>query len=142
MPGLLPIRALHHIAIATRDYQASVRFYCDVLGFRELPRPPFAFRGAWLFNYEVQIHIIEHPSAAPELERPIDSRDNHLAFAVTDLDLARERLQAAGTLFSERVNAGGVRQLFLHDPDGHTVELAVYGDPSVGYQGSQDSAGN
>lgn len=135
MPGLLPIRALHHIAVTARDYAASVRFYCDVLGFSELPRPPFAFRGAWLYGYGVQIHVIEHPPAVPELARPIDSRDDHLAFAVTDMDLARERLTAAGTPFTERTNAGGVQQIFLHDPDGHTVELAVYGDPSVGYQG-------
>lgn len=31
---MLAIRQVHHIAIIGSDYQASKKFYCEVLGFR------------------------------------------------------------------------------------------------------------
>ena len=130
----LPITALHHIARVTRRPDESIAFYRDVLGFREIQRPAFNFRGAWLFNYGVQIHIIENVSAAPDPARSIDSRGNHLAFHVTDIEIAKSRLKASGTEFVEQVNAGGIHQVFFRDPDGHFIELATYGPtpPAVG----------
>ena len=122
----LPITALHHIARVTRRPDESIAFYRDVLGFKELQRPGFNFRGAWLFNYDVQIHIIENHSAAPEPTRPIDSRGDHLAFHVTDIEDSKRRLSAGGFEFTEQVNAGGIHQVFFRDPDGHFIELATY----------------
>ena len=133
MPSL-PIRSLHHIAVATRNADICKAFYIEVLGFRELPRPPFAFRGAWLYNYGFQIHVIEYADSAPSLGRAIDSHDDHLAFAVTDIEEAKASLTERSIAFRERVNAGGIHQLFFHDPDGHTIELAMYGDPAKGYR--------
>ncbi len=134
MPAPLPIRELHHIARVTRRPDESAAFYRDVLGFRDLPRPPFNFRGAWLFNYGVQIHIIENQSAAGDSAGEISSRANHLAFAVDDMDLVKQRLAEHGIRYKEQVNAGGIHQLFFHDPDGHHIEIAVVGDPSAGYE--------
>src|SRR6185503_3519354 len=106
MTGLLPITSLHHIARVTRRPSESIAFYRDVLGFQEIQRPGFNFRGAWLFNYGVQIHIIENASSAPDPERAIDSRGDHLAFHVTDIATAKEKLQLASIEFIEQVNAG------------------------------------
>jgi catechol 2,3-dioxygenase-like lactoylglutathione lyase family enzyme len=133
MPSPLPIKGLHHVAVATRHPDQSAAFYREVLGFRDLNRPPFDFRGAWLYNYGVQIHIIENPSAAPEPIGEIDSRANHLAFAVDDVGPVKEILAARGISVREQINAGGTRQIFFRDPDGHHIEIAVYGDPSQGY---------
>jgi glyoxylase I family protein len=74
----LPIQRLHHIAVTTRDAERSRAFYRDVLGFREVERPPFSFRGAWLLNYGLQIHIIEH-DVPTQPENAIDTRANHSA---------------------------------------------------------------
>jgi catechol 2,3-dioxygenase-like lactoylglutathione lyase family enzyme len=127
MAETLPITGLHHIARVTRRPVESIAFYRDVLGFEEIQRPGFNFRGAWLFNYGVQIHIIENPSSAPDPERPIDSRGDHLAFHVTDIELAKAKLRGSRTEFTEQVNAGGIHQVFFRDPDGHFIELATYG---------------
>lgn len=127
MAGLLPITGLHHIARVTRRPEESIAFYRDVLGFVEIERPAFTFRGAWLFNYGVQIHIIENAAWAPNPERSIDARGNHLAFHVTDIELSKSKLAAAGIDFKEQVNAGGIHQVFFRDPDGHFIELATYG---------------
>ena len=39
---------LFHVAIKTNDLGATVRFYRDVMGLVEVPRPDFGFPGAWL----------------------------------------------------------------------------------------------
>lgn len=127
MKANLPIRALHHIARVTRLPEESIAFYRDLLGFKELRRPAFSFRGAWLYNYGVQIHIIENAASAPDPRRAIDSRGDHLAFHVADIELSKVRLREAGIEFHEQVNAGGIHQVFFRDPDGHFIEIATYG---------------
>ena len=124
---MLPITALHHIARVTSRPDESNAFYRDVLGFKEVRRPPFNFRGAWLYNYGVQIHIIENTASAPDPQRRIDSRGNHLAFHVLDIEVSKEHLRAAQIEFHEQVNAGGIHQVFFRDPDGHFIEIATYG---------------
>ena len=121
----LPIRHLHHIARTTRDPERSKAFYRDILGFRELVRPNFNFRGAWLFAYGVQIHIIEHPADLPAVET-IDPRAGHLAFAVDDLAPVEDRRQPVKIPYHKQVNAGGIPQIFFHDPDGHHIEVGIY----------------
>lgn len=127
MTSPLPIQGLHHVARVTRRPGESTAFYRDVLGFKELERPGFNFRGAWLYNYGLQIHVIENVDAAPDPDRKIDSRGDHLAFHVSDIELAKEGLRARQIEFHEQVNAGGIHQIFFRDPDGHFIELASYG---------------
>jgi catechol 2,3-dioxygenase-like lactoylglutathione lyase family enzyme len=130
----LPIRGLHHIALVTARPEESAAFYRDVLGFRDLPRPPFNFRGAWLYGYGLQIHIIENAAAAEAEVGKIDSRANHVAFRVDAMPPVIEGLKSRSIEFREQVNAGRAHQVFFHDPDGHHIEIAVYGDPSIGYR--------
>ena len=124
----VPIRFVHHISLQTKRLAASRKFYCEVMGFREIERPNFNFAGAWLYNYGVQIHLIENP-AAPDPGGEITTRANHVAFHVDDLDAARQRLTEAGVAFRENVIVDrNLHQIFFHDPDGHHLELATYPD--------------
>jgi len=127
MPAPLPIRRVHHVARVTDRPDESKAFYRDVLGFREIQRPAFHFRGAWLYNYGVQIHIIENPPMAELAPKRIDTLGNHLALEVKDVEGAKELLRQHDIEFFEQVNAGGIHQVFFLDPDGHIVEIAVYG---------------
>ncbi len=122
----LPLLGLHHIARVTSRPDQSIAFYRDVLGFRSLERPPFNFRGGWLFAYGFQIHIIENDDVSPNERNPINTRANHLAFGVEDLTPVRERLRKHGIEWKEQVNAGNIHQMFFQDPDGHHIEVAVY----------------
>lgn len=137
MPAPLPLTRLHHIARVTSRPEQSIAFYCDVLGFRKLSRPPFSFRGAWLYNYDVQIHIIENSDLASDPIGEIDTRANHLAFSVAKENVERVKslLAEHGIAYREQVNAGGIQQIFFCDPDGHHIEVSVTGEPSVGYMG-------
>jgi len=119
--------SIHHVAVTTADPDGCARFYCQVLGFQQMDRPPFTFRGAWLYDpvSRLQIHVIEHPRPT-RLEGPIDTITNHFALAVADLDEAERRLTAHGVEYLRQVNAGGYQQIFFRDPDGNHIEVGIY----------------
>lgn len=127
MTETLRIKRVHHFARVTDQPDASKAFYRDVLGFREIQRPPFNFRGAWLYNYGVQIHIIENTELAQKSRQPISGLANHLALEVENVEEAKKCLEQNDIRYFEQVNAGGIHQVFFQDPDGHIVEVAVYG---------------
>lgn len=130
MPDPLPITALHHLAITTKRLEDSIKFYTGVLGFRQLERPNFDFRGAWLYGLGIQIHIIERVDIAPDPSADhIDTRTLHMALAVENADVhgqVEERLKQAKIAYVNQINAGGIPQLFFQDPDGHHIEIGVY----------------
>lgn len=134
VPGPLGIIGMHHISRTTQRVEESLDFYVRVLGFQQLRRPPFSFRGAWLFGFGVQVHLIEVAVSAGEIPA-IDSRRDHIAFRVADLETVVSRFKELGIDYLERVNAGGIRQIFVRDPDGHQFEFAVVPEPRIGYQG-------
>ena len=51
----------NHIALPSANPQRGAEFYCQVLGFRVVPRPAFSFDGRWLYRAEagVMIHLIK-----------------------------------------------------------------------------------
>jgi catechol 2,3-dioxygenase-like lactoylglutathione lyase family enzyme len=126
MPAPLPIRSLHHVARVTKQLDASRAFYRDVLGFREIPRPQLGFPGAWLFNYGIQIHLLVND--APDNPRDlIETRDNHLAFYVEDIDSVERLLDVHGVTYRLNLQKDtNLKQVFFRDPDGHHVEVARY----------------
>ena len=49
-PMKMSVGVLDHYNVSTRKLNETVRFYEDVLGFMNGPRPPFDFPGAWLYS--------------------------------------------------------------------------------------------
>ncbi len=126
MPEPLPISAVNHVAVTTRDAARSTAFYRDVLGFRPVARPTFDFNGAWLFNYGLMIHIIERPHV-PAAEGEINTRDNHLALHSDDLEHVERLLGEHGVPYRKTViKDRGIRQIFFRDPDGFHIEVGTY----------------
>ena len=133
--------SLSHVSIRTSDLEACRRFYVDVIGLAEGPRPEFPFPGVWLYAGPVSewsnavVHVIATDPARPEgLEGYLGSREgtavrgggavDHVAFSCTGLAQMRQRLAAAGIAARERTVPGlGLHQLFFEDPDGIVVEL-------------------
>ncbi len=123
-PGLL-----NHIALPTANPERAVQFYCSVLGFTATARPSFTFRGAWLHRRDVgaMIHLIHDEGFRPVLDRPINTRANHVAMHVDDYDRAVKQLRAHGVEFVERVLPDyNYRQVFFRDPDGNVLELGEW----------------
>lgn len=112
------IAGIHHVSINVADTDRSLQFYEGVLGMAPLPRPDFGFGGAWLDAGDGrQVHLIE--AATP------DDLGQHFAFYVTDIDASIDALRAAGVEVGDAspVGSSGMRQAFLHDPDGNLIEL-------------------
>lgn len=122
----LPITAVNHVGRITKRLEESRRFYRDLLGFREVSRPNFDFRGAWLYNYGIMIHLIEN-AAAGNPEGEIQTRHDHLALNVNDLAAAERLLEAHGIPFRKNVVVDrNIVQIFFRDPDGHHIEIGTY----------------
>ena len=116
------VLSLDHVNIRTADLAATRAFFTDVLGLEEGARPPFPFPGAWLYaDGKDVVHLIEiaaplGPSAASSLD--------HFAFAISDYDDARRRVVETGLRFYELgVPGGAVRQIFVTDLNGVSIEL-------------------
>ena len=120
------ITSLHHIAVCVTNIARSKRFYGEVLGLKEIPRPAFPFDGAW---YELadgrQFHLIVHePAQTLRGTTDIDSRDGHVALGVADFDSAVAHLRAAGVECLARPdNITPWKQVYVTDPDGNVIEL-------------------
>jgi len=134
----MAIRKLAHYAVQADDLDASRRFYEETLGFLAGFRPPFPFPGIWLYIGEDEtelgvVHLIGggEPGALADYlgVRPPHARSgagvvDHIAFLADDWPALRARCEAAGAAYAERiVPALGLRQVFLTDPSGVTVEL-------------------
>ena len=125
----MALRRLEHLLVLTDDLEETRRFYCDVLGFEDGPRPPLEFPGHWLYLDGVPcLHLAER--AAYEAHAagmglavgtaPVD----HAAFAAEGYDAVAARLAAAGlAAVANEVPTAGLRQLFVTDPSGLRVEL-------------------
>src|SRR5262249_6773247 len=101
------VKAIDHATLVVKDLERSRRFYVDVLGMREVPRPPFSFAGLWFQAGSTQIHLIlEYSGSGPAgnllpAERR-SSRTHHIAFLVEDAAAALPHLKGAGvTILSE-----------------------------------------
>jgi catechol 2,3-dioxygenase-like lactoylglutathione lyase family enzyme len=122
--SLQPIQ-LHHVSRQTQKLEETRKFYCEVLGFKELSRPGFNFAGAWLYGAGIQIHLIQEPF--PPNPTEISSRENHIAFKVADMAAAEEVLKHHGIQYRHNVVPDrGTNQLFFRDPEGWMIELGPY----------------
>lgn len=128
-----PIRVRHidHVTLVVTDLERSRRFYADVLGMEEVPRPGFRFPGLWFQAGPTQIHLIgEHAeSGSAGVSRAADgisiSRTHHFAFEVADANAAAAALQQLGIPLAAgpKQRPDGPTQVYVQDPDGHLVEL-------------------
>jgi catechol 2,3-dioxygenase-like lactoylglutathione lyase family enzyme len=116
----IKIHELNHVALHVRDLKESIRFYGEVLGLRQIPRPAFDFPGAWFAFGNQELHLI----ADPDLD-PARRRHHHFALLVDNAYAARTELAAMGVIGLEGPSPrpDGPLQLFFHDPDGYRIEL-------------------
>ncbi|MCA8987477.1 MAG: VOC family protein [Planctomycetaceae bacterium] len=129
--SVIQVETIDHVTIVVRDLDASRRFYLDLLGMREVPRPNFSFAGAWFQAGQTLIHLIlEHDLSGPAGNRASQksTRMQHLAFRVPDANQAWQQMQASGVelevVSPPKFRPDGAVQIFLADPDGHIIELA------------------
>jgi predicted enzyme related to lactoylglutathione lyase len=116
--------SINHVALSVTDNERATRFYVDVLGMKELPRPDFGIAGAWLSAGSAMIHLIEVP------ETPARDPLAHFALSVPagQVAAAAEAVRAGGGQVhgepSTRDQLGTlVTQAFCSDTEGNRFEL-------------------
>jgi catechol 2,3-dioxygenase-like lactoylglutathione lyase family enzyme len=104
----------------------------------EVPRPGnFSFPGAWLRKGSASIHLIaeDEPGRVAQVQPggylPGElsvGHVTHFAFEVTDLEEARQHLQAhdIAIVGGPRPRGDGVMQMYVCDPDGYIVEFFIW----------------
>ncbi|MBV9119060.1 MAG: VOC family protein [Acetobacteraceae bacterium] len=122
----MPALALNHYTINVRDLEATKAFYEDIVGLKAGERPPLSFPGYWLYcGGQPVVHLVGHRPENPPIEgTPDPGRLDHIAFSAENLRLMRERPNANGISFQERVLPQlNMTQLFFQDPDGIYIEF-------------------
>jgi catechol 2,3-dioxygenase-like lactoylglutathione lyase family enzyme len=137
------VEKLDHYLVRTTDLARAVKFYGDALGLVAGYRPPFRFPGAWLYAAPqpdetagkaiVHLAAIDPGNAAAAADylgdrgqagNPGTGALDHVAFAASGIADMRERLRRHEIPFRERrVPDMALHQVFIHDPDGVTIEL-------------------
>lgn len=112
--------AIDHVQLAmpAGGEDTARRFYADVLGMTELPKPhELAKRGGcWFESGNVQIHL-----GVENYFRP--AKKAHPALRCTNYAGLLAHLRSAGILVHEVDDVPGVRRCHIHDPFGNRIEL-------------------
>ena len=126
----MPITGLFHVAIKTNDLAATIKFYTEVLGLRQVDRPNFGFPGAWLACPtpvgEAIIHIYAGgPALGLEGRAPLGTAAiDHISITAVGFDQFRQQFKKAGLAWREFIVPGTTLwQLFTYDPNGVQLEI-------------------
>lgn len=129
----------HHGGVSVADLEASVQWYCEVLGFeveRRFEIPPVPARVALLQRGALRMELFEVPGAAPlPQDRRHTDRDlrtcgnKHVAFAVQDLALAVADLKARGADIAMVHTSPFGASAFIRDNTGNLIEFVQ--EPSM-----------
>lgn len=123
------LSAIHHVAIICSDYQASKRFYTELLGLEILAENYRTARDSWKLDLALpngnQIELFSFPNPPPRPSRPEAQGLRHLAFVVDNVaDFADYLTQNGVDVEPIRIDEfTGKAFTFFQDPDGLPLEL-------------------
>ena len=139
--GALPWRELNHIALATRDLEATFRFYTDVLGmYADDIEPASTIHGRTCIiklspnaTSDFHLHCFEQADAQPTQVHPEMLQRlmfptvgvHHIAFGLPDAAAAerlQERLQAWSIPTTPVMDQGYVYNLLFNDNNDLSLE--------------------
>ncbi len=125
-----------HTMIRISDLDASLDFYCNKLGLREISRKDSEkgrFTLIFLAAPEDAVSAAEHKSPMLELTYNWDPEDytggrnfGHLAFQVDNIYQTCHALQSKGVLINRPPRDG--HMAFIRSPDGISIELLQKGE--------------
>ena len=121
------VNRIDHINLRTPLLDETIGFYVGLLNLRRGEAVSMdQARNAWLYDEENRpiIHINMPNEGDPEYLGTDSGRLHHIAFDCAGYDEQVERLAELGYDYSVNVIAQiGLRQIFLPDPNGVSIEL-------------------
>jgi len=121
-------KCVDHISFSVTDLERSRRFYGDVLGLVEIPRPDMGrLGGAWYQAGDSQVHLVARPEGVDVGTSPggLNPLANHQAFGIDDYEKCLEFIESRGIEVLETSPERG--QMWIRDPDGNVIELIAAG---------------
>ena len=95
----MSVQGMNHFTVLSDDLETTKKFYCDLLGFEEGPRPNFQFPGYWLYVGDQPILHVIHRKQLNEVRAGVI---DHMAFTATDLPATAAKLEKAGIKYELR----------------------------------------
>ncbi len=134
------LTGLHHVTLICADLARSTAFYRDVLGLTLVregandddPDARHFWFGDAAGSPGTLISLMEYP----DLDEGHVGRGSthHLAFGVgsaEEQDAWKHWLEGHGVQCTDVFVRGGLRSIYLHDPDGHVLEIATAPGPAA-----------
>lgn len=125
----MTIVRLHHVQLNVPADRASAarRFYGELLGLAELPRPQSLSdagrAGIWFAIGDGQeLHVFLNPSGADDAA----NSSRHPALIVDDLDALRSRLERAELGVEGAIPIADRERFFARDPGGNRIEFLAF----------------
>lgn len=124
------IKSIDHMVITTNDPEACIRFYTEILGMEH--RMEGGQHSLHFGDQKINLHTRPHEFFPSATNVEFGSQDFCLT-AEGDIHEIKSRLEEAGvTIIEGVVERNGARGLmdsvYMYDPDGNLVEIAVYKD--------------
>jgi glyoxylase I family protein len=120
----LELTAIDHVSVIITDVERSRRFYRDVLGLKEIPKPKtFDFVALWfdLGNGQT-LHLLRK-------DKPDTISPRHFCLRVVDAKRARDYFRERRVPMQETTLIPGCDRFFIADPDGNRIELMQWFEP-------------
>lgn len=125
----MKIKAIHHVAVLTDDYERSKAFYTEILGFEIMAETYREARQSYkldlAINGQYQIELFSFPEFKERASFPEQKGLRHLAFAVDNIE------ESVSELIAKGVDVQGIRTdeltnkkfCFFYDPNCQPLEL-------------------
>jgi catechol 2,3-dioxygenase-like lactoylglutathione lyase family enzyme len=117
----MTITRVHHLQITIPEgaEEEGRRFYCGILGLREISKPlALQSRGGfWLRVGDIEVHVGTEPRDG---RAPTKA---HVAYQVSDLAAWRHRLEEAAIEIGDSVPIPGYSRFEIRDPFGNRIEF-------------------
>ncbi|MEO5943561.1 MAG: VOC family protein [Ferruginibacter sp.] len=116
---MIKFKRLDHIqvCIPTGKENEARKFYTDIIGLTEIPKPLdlIANGGLWYQVADIQFHI--------GIEDEINTSKRHPAFEIINFEESKKHLEDLGVKIKEEIQIPGQKRFSFNDPFGNRVEL-------------------
>jgi catechol 2,3-dioxygenase-like lactoylglutathione lyase family enzyme len=118
------VGVLDHYNVSTRKLPETIRFYEEVLGFVNGPRPAFNFPGAWLYSAGHPVLHLNDISQTDRQQREDSGVIDHVAFGSRGFEAMKQHLSGKAVPYRVNQVPNSTRwQIFLRDPNNVEIEL-------------------